>query len=149
MRYGLMVSGRFDNGNDTWLGMSNIPGEWAVAYHGTHPDFVKSITETPLRPGPHNCHGYGVYCSPKVEEASSYAPPVQIDGRTYKYVFMCRVNVGSVHQCTQRPCPEASNPAFTLHMTTVRDYWFVNAENQNYQNIRTYGLLVREEVQSA
>jgi hypothetical protein len=145
MRYGLMVSGRFDNGNDTWLGMSNDPGEWAVAYHGTHPDFVKSITQSPLRPGDHNYYGRGVYCSPQVEEAADYAPSVTIDGANYQYVFMCRVNVSSVHHCQDRPCPEAGNPAFTLHITTTTDYWFVNAENQNYQNIRTYGLLVREQ----
>jgi hypothetical protein len=145
MRYGLMVSGRFDNGNDRWLEMWNLPGEWAVAYHGTKADLVNSITQSPLRPGPNNVYGRGVYCSPNVEEAARYAPSFTIDGRTYKYVFMCRVNVSSVHHCEERPCPEAGNPTFTLHITSRRDYWFVNAENQNYQNIRTYGLLVREE----
>ena len=31
---GLKVKGRYDNGDDTWIGMSNAPGEWCVAYHG-------------------------------------------------------------------------------------------------------------------
>jgi hypothetical protein len=143
MRYGLKVSGHFDGGNDTWLGMSNSPGEWAVAYHGTKHPFVKSIIESPLKAGSGQACGYGIYCSPDIETASGYASPITIDGQNYQYVFMCRVNVSSVHHCTTSPCPEARNPTFTLHMTLTSGYWFVNAENQNYQNIRTYGLLVR------
>lgn len=34
-----------------WLGMSNGPGEWAVAYHGTAFDNLKSIGNTGLREG--------------------------------------------------------------------------------------------------
>jgi hypothetical protein len=33
--YGLKVSKVYDNGNDTWLSMDNIEGEWYIAYHGT------------------------------------------------------------------------------------------------------------------
>jgi hypothetical protein len=143
MRYGLNVSHNFDDGDDTWLGMSNVPGEWAVAYHGTKKQFVKGITESPLQAGNGQTYGYGIYCSPSIRVASDYTSAVKIDGRRYQYVFMCRVNVSSIHRCTEQPCREARNPSFTLHMTTYPDYWFVNAENQSYQNIRTYGLLVR------
>ena len=32
---GLRVEGRFDGGDDIWLGMENSGGkEWAVGYHG-------------------------------------------------------------------------------------------------------------------
>jgi hypothetical protein len=31
-----------------WLGMNNGPNEWAVAYHGTHFPFLKSIGEIGL-----------------------------------------------------------------------------------------------------
>ena len=31
---GLKVLGKFDNRNNTWIGMKNIPGELSVAYHG-------------------------------------------------------------------------------------------------------------------
>ena len=33
--YGLRVSKKYDNGNDTWLGYSNVEGEWYIAYYGT------------------------------------------------------------------------------------------------------------------
>jgi hypothetical protein len=33
-RFGMNVAGKFADG-DTWLGMSNVQGEWCVAYHGT------------------------------------------------------------------------------------------------------------------
>ena len=32
--YGLNVIDKYDNKNNTWLGMKNIKGEWWVAYHG-------------------------------------------------------------------------------------------------------------------
>jgi hypothetical protein len=132
MRYGLNVSGRFDGGNNTWLGGRNIRGEWAVAYHGICPSMDMSI------------NGYGICCSPKVEVVTRSAASVTMDGEDYTCAFMCRVNVSSVHHCTQSPCPEARNPAFTVHIATDGDYWFVNAEKKNYQNIRTYALLVRK-----
>ena len=31
---GLKVKGKYDNGDDTWIGMNNVKGEWCVAYHG-------------------------------------------------------------------------------------------------------------------
>ena len=38
-RYGIKVSNIFDNGNDQWLGMDDLPREWAVAFHGVkHPN---------------------------------------------------------------------------------------------------------------
>jgi hypothetical protein len=58
----LNVSGKYDNGDDTWLGMSNSPAEWAVAYHGTAWENVSKIIDTPLRPGNCNVHGKGIYC---------------------------------------------------------------------------------------
>jgi hypothetical protein len=144
MRYGLKVRGRFDNGNDTWLGKSNLPGEWVVAYHGTRPEFVKGIAESPLAAGGAQAYGYGIYCTPSAGMASTFSPPAIIDGKKYRYVFMCRVNARSVHHCTESRCPEGKNPEFTLHMTVHDGYWFVNAENQDYQTIRPYGLLVQE-----
>jgi hypothetical protein len=149
MRFGLNVLGQFDDGN-TWLGMSNCPGEWCVAYHGTHQQNVKSITESPLRMGSGSALGRGIYCMPDISSAEGYAPPVQVQTpqgpKSYQYVFMCRVNCQSICHCQTRNghCVNDSNPAYTLHMTQCKNYWFVNANNDNYQNIRTYGLLVRE-----
>jgi hypothetical protein len=33
-KFGLNVSGRYDNGSDRWLEKDGKAGEWAVAYHG-------------------------------------------------------------------------------------------------------------------
>ena len=33
-RYGIKVFEMFDNGSNIWLKMSNVPGEWAVGFHG-------------------------------------------------------------------------------------------------------------------
>jgi hypothetical protein len=148
IRFGLNVKGRRDNGNDTWLGMSNVPGEWAVFYHGTKRDSVAAITENPLHPGSCNVYGKGIYCTPNISVASGYATGISVKThsgpKTYQYVFMCRANPRRICNCTTSPCPNASNPAYTLHKTTCTDYWFVNGDNNNYEHIRPYGLLVRE-----
>lgn len=34
IRYGINVMGKFDNGDNTWLKMQNVKGEWAVGFHG-------------------------------------------------------------------------------------------------------------------
>ena len=45
---GLKVMDKYDNGNNTWIGMNNSQGEWCVAYHGLargqSSDKVKNIT---------------------------------------------------------------------------------------------------------
>jgi hypothetical protein len=149
IRYGLNVAGKFDNGNDLWLGMKNGPGEWCVSYHGTKPDKVKPIIETPLKAGAGDVYGCGIYCSPNPAEAAQYTDYITSTTSQgtvkLRYMFMCRVNPRSIHHCTQTPCLEARNANYTLHFTQRHDYWFVNCENQSYQNIRPYGLLVREQ----
>jgi hypothetical protein len=113
------------------------------------PTGVKAITETPLRPGQRNAYGYGIYCSPIPKVGFDYTDAIemQINGRTVKvkYMFMCRVNVNSIHHCTDSPCPLDQDPNYTVHFTTQQDYWFVNCQNQGYKHIRPYGLLVMDE----
>jgi hypothetical protein len=150
MRYGLNVSGKFDDGDDTWLGMSNLPGEWAVAYHGTPSVNVPKIITSPLRVGLNNVYGLGIYCSPNINVSDFYAGNAEFELETkdgkkkFKYVFMCRVNVSNPHECKTVPCPEAENPSYTIHFTTCKDYWFVNLNNSNYEYIRCYGILVKK-----
>jgi hypothetical protein len=149
IRFGLKVAGRFDYGDDTWLGMSNVPGEWCVAYHGTKGGSVKSITESPLQTGPNNAYGRGIYCSPDPATAAGYTDQITMTTnqgtKQLRYMFMCRVNPRSIHHCTQCPCPEAQSPNYSVHFTTQNGIWFVNCQNQAYQHIRPYGLLVRVE----
>jgi hypothetical protein len=148
LRFGLNVTGRFDRGDDRWLGMSNVPGEWAVFYHGTPGRNVKSIIETPLHVGRNNSHGAGIYCSTNASFASQYSQEFQVQTsagwKKYRYVFMCRANPRSICNCTEEPCPSARDPVFTLHKTRMVDLWFVNGNNCTYEHIRPYGLLILE-----
>jgi hypothetical protein len=58
MRFGLNVRGKFSDG-DAWLGMSNCPGEWCVAYHRTHQQYMKSTRESRLPMGESIAYGRG------------------------------------------------------------------------------------------
>jgi hypothetical protein len=130
-RYGLNVSGKYDNGDNTWLGMSNVPGEWCIAYHGTSQQFVKSIVNSLLRFGTGIAFGKGIYCSPDINTSYGYCRSKldldTIDGKkTFSYIFMCRINVRNIHRCSKSPCPDAENQAYTVHFTTSSNIWFVN-----------------------
>jgi hypothetical protein len=130
--------------------MSNGPGEWAVVYHGTKRANVKGIAENPLHAGDRELYGPGIYCSPNPAVAAGYTDCLTLPGDSrkvqYMYMFVCRVNVSKPHQCTQMPCPKADSPEYTVHMTICSDYWFANSKNEASQNIRAYGILVKEEV---
>ena len=62
---------KYDNGNNTWIGMQNIDGEWCVAYHGvgrfkdskTIKDITGKIVKTEFRAGPNQAHEncYDIY----------------------------------------------------------------------------------------
>ena len=131
--HGLFVSKQYDNGDDTWLGMSNKEGEWCVAYHGTSVEFAKSILIDKFKKGSRQAYkddddinhpgkkvGEGVYCTPEISIADEYSVPV--DG--YKCVFMCRVNPKNVR------IPK-----------TCQDYWVVSG---NSNDIRPYRLLIKK-----
>ncbi len=62
-RIGLNVLGKYDNGNNDWLSMNNIPGEWYVAYHGIRApnmhQVAGSIINQGLQPGQYQaCQNY-------------------------------------------------------------------------------------------
>jgi hypothetical protein len=102
-----------------------------------------------LTNGSNISYGKGIYCSPNAEIASQFCSSEceidTIDGKKkFQYVFMCRVNCSKIHQCPNGICPEAENPEYSLHFTSKEDYWFVNKNNIHYENIRPYGVLVRE-----
>ena len=82
---GLNVMDKYDDGDNTWIGMNNSEGEWCVAYHGVgceqESDKVKGITREicndRFKPGLGQVHkgcedmyhpgqkvGEGVYCTP-------------------------------------------------------------------------------------
>ena len=51
--FGLKVLGTYDNGDNTWIGMCNKDGEFAVAYHGIRSNIeaVKNILNSYLKSG--------------------------------------------------------------------------------------------------
>ena len=111
--YGLRVKGKYDNGDDTWLGKTgNKTGEWCVAYHGTQLSFAKSIIINGLKVGPTQslCYdddlnhpgnkvGKGVYLCRDFKYAKEYSNPVQ----GYRCIFMCRVNPKVIRICRRYP----------------------------------------------
>jgi len=118
--YGLKVSGFY--GNDTWLGMKNIPGEWSVAYHGVArgqgSKEVSNITGNIFKTGflpskggkitddndlrhPGRKCGLGVYCSPDPAYAEMYAGTTEFNGERYKCVLMLRINPQKIRQSSR------------------------------------------------
>ena len=107
--YGLQVSKKYDNGDDTWLGYENKIGEWYIAYHGTSGLYAKSILDIGFKRGFGQAHEYdnninplskdkfqkvnkGVYCSPKISIADSYGSGNEITFNNKKYSHSSKKN---------------------------------------------------------
>ena len=149
---GLKVMDKYDNGDNTWLGMNNVPGEWCVAYHGVasgqSSDNVKSVTgkivNTEFKAGGGQAHrncpdqyhpgknvGTGVYCTPTIKTASDqYAGISEINGIRYKTVLMVRVKPSAIRHCDK--CSDSKAPY---------NYWVVNGTTDE---IRPYRILYKK-----
>ena len=148
---GLKVMDVYDNGDNTWIGMNNIKGEWCVAYHGVgrnlSSDKIKDITGKIIKgekqkfiAGKGQVHedcddkfhpgkkvGIGVYCTPTIKTAESYSGKSCINGVNYKTVLMVRVKPEAIRCCGK--CQYAS------------DYWVVNGI---IDEIRPYRILYKK-----
>ena len=144
---GLNVMDKYEN--NIWIGMSNSPGEWCVAYHGvgnnTASDKVKNSTgciiKGSFRPGRGQAHkncqdkyhygtvGEGVYCTPFPATAERYAGISEINGKKYKTILMVRVKPEAIRNCYI--CPDSKND----------NYWVVNGTTDE---IRPYRILYKE-----
>ncbi|CAG8767995.1 26649_t:CDS:1, partial [Dentiscutata erythropus] len=91
-RIALRVAGKYDNGDDKWLGNNNE--SWAVSYHGTAKHNAKSISEDGylLSMGRRFAYGYGIYSTPNIHIAEQYAQAFEYQGHRYVIVFQNRVN---------------------------------------------------------
>ncbi|CAG8812190.1 14451_t:CDS:1, partial [Racocetra fulgida] len=91
-RFALKVSGKYDNGNDGWLGTD--ANAWPVSYHGTSKNNSKSISEEGflLSKGLHFAYGHGIYSSPEMGVAQRFAKEFEYDGDKYLVVIQNRVN---------------------------------------------------------
>ena len=115
--YGMNVSGKYDFGNNTWLGNNNSIGEFAVAYYGINNLVNKNMNmmnnimslmgnlETGqtfvgvknIRKQGQSCKaGAYFYKNPKYAENSSEI--IKIAGFEYKVMFMCRVKPSKIMQ---------------------------------------------------
>ena len=132
-------------GNNDWLGMSNSPNEWCVAYHGVgvgqSSKDVQKVTNLiytgSFKAGARQVHkgcndihhknkkvGAGVYCTPNIKTAEGYAGISQVNGKNYKTVLMVRVKPDNIRQCT-----------------CINDYWVVNGTTDE---IRPYRILYKQ-----
>ena len=149
---GLKVWDKYDNGDNTWIGMNNVPGEWCVAYHGVacgqSSDDVKRVTglicNTTFKAGSGQAHqscadqyhpgkvvGIGVYCTPTIATAENmYAGKSNINGINYKTVLMVRVKPSAIRHCDS--CPDSRAP---------NNYWVVNGTTDE---IRPYRILYKK-----
>ena len=120
--YGLKVYDVY--GDNTWIGMNNSKGEWCVAYHGVARGQEKKevsritglITKSGFKPSaggkatndPDSRHpgktcGLGVYCSPDISYAESYAGITEFNGEKYKCALMLRINPEKIRKSTSWP----------------------------------------------
>ena len=135
--YGINVSGKYDFGNNLWLGNKNGKNEFAVAYFGINNLINKNINmmesimsimgnfetgktyidvKNVRKPG-HKCKsGAYFYKNPNYAENSSEI--IKIGGFEYKIMFMCRVKASKIMQ------PENFNECWILSPTPdeVRPY---------------------------
>ncbi|CAG8474506.1 966_t:CDS:1 [Diversispora eburnea] len=125
-RFAVKVSGKYDNGDDTWLGIGK--NSWPVSYHGTDKNNTKSIAEDGylLSKGKRFAFGRGIYSTPNIEIAEMYAPEFQFEGKTYMAVLQNRVNPVNLHRISKRT-------------TEIGEYWISRRDT----DVRAYGICIK------
>ena len=153
--YGLKVTKKYDNGNDTWLNYNGLKGEFAVAYFGLSNiygnkknmnHFLNEInSKNALNAGYEQIYkndenifkdskgefqkcGTGVYLFQNPEIAENTAGIIDIGGVRYKVLLMCRVNPKKIRQ------PKG-----------FKDCWILNPLPSE---VRPYRILVKKIFQS-
>jgi len=146
--YGLKVSGKYDNGDNKWLGMiGENDGEFAVAYFGISNIygnkynmklfFQEIISKDVLKMGYEQTYkedkdlrnplqkcGNGIYLFQDPKIAENTAGIINIGGVRYKILLMCRVNPKRIRQ------PEG-----------FKDCWILNPSPFE---IRPYRILIKK-----
>ena len=141
--YGINVQGKYDFGDNTWLGNKNKNGEFAVAYYGINNLFNQNMNNIQsllslmgnqetgrtfininnLRNPGQTCQtGAYFYKNPNHAENSSDA--INIGGYQYKIMFMCRVNPSRIRQ------PE-----------NFKDCWILSPTSDE---VRPYKILIKQ-----
>ena len=134
------IVGKYDDGDDSWLENGE---EWIKAYHGTGRnckteqeifDTINSIFNNGFHNGYNNLHadhddiyhsgrkvGIGVYVTPNIETAKSFAGNITYNGEEYKTLFEVMIKKKAIRACN---CPGAN------------DFWVVNGSNKEIRPIQ-------------
>ena len=150
--YGLKVSGKYDNGNDDWLGHLNQDNEYAIAYYpikdflqnsedmkklinsiaktqnnnlNNDEIFANNININPKSNKKYHLCGTGIFVFQDIAIADANSSEVNIGGVKYKIVFMCRVKPDEIRKPQNFP-----------------NLWIVNS---NSKSIRQYRILIKIE----
>ncbi|CAG8631762.1 16990_t:CDS:1 [Dentiscutata erythropus] len=123
-RIALKVTGKYDNGDDKWLGTGK--DAWPVSYHGTAKHNARSIAEDgyDLSKGKRFAYGRGIYSTPDIHISEQYAQQFEFEGNTYVMVFQNRVNPNSL-----RRFPVSNG-----------EYWV----SEKGEDIRPYGICIKK-----
>jgi hypothetical protein len=130
-RIGLRVLGQYDNGNDTWLNMNNIPGEFPCAY-----TCIKDIEFDPKLGGCKNINSVtnvayptisknGIQCSKSIDHLQKFIDPIDLYGQKFLIAFQCRVNPKEVQFASE------NNNVFNL-------------DRSKNDLIRPYGIIIKK-----
>ncbi|CAG8699520.1 17403_t:CDS:1 [Cetraspora pellucida] len=123
-RIALKVTGKYDNGDDKWLGTGK--SSWPVSYHGTAKHNAKSIAEEgyDLSKGVRFAYGHGIYSTPDVHVAEKFAKDFEFKGNKYVMIFQNRVNPAS------------------LKIIKVKngEYWV----SEKGEDVRPYGICIKK-----
>ena len=142
---GLKVLNKYDNGDNTWLGTSNTPGEWYVGYHGIkdkdaisgiirngfiigpRQQYMDSYNKNPLTYFSYMCCEKGAYFTPDINDAQSYTGIINYNQYNLRIVFMCRINPIRVK---------------IADIGEYREYWLTNGTTDE---VRPYRILFKFE----
>ena len=143
---GLQVFNLYDNGDNTWIGNQNKPGEWYIAYHGikstmalcgillngfrrgAFQDYENKENINPLTKNQYNTCGKGVYFIPDFDETKKYIPTFTYLGYNYTVILMCRINPNKVR---------------IADIGSGLESWIINGDELSDQNGKKYDDEVR------
>jgi hypothetical protein len=98
VRYGLDVLGKYPDG-DEWLHRFGDDGNWWRAYHGTDKTGMEGIGKGGvIYDSTGGKLGKGVYTTPHIEYAASYAQAYEANDRKFIFIFQCAVKPGEIQQ---------------------------------------------------
>ncbi|GBC05257.1 hypothetical protein RclHR1_06130008 [Rhizophagus clarus] len=122
--------------DNIWLGVNresstnSAQNEWPVSYHGTAIHNCKDIAEEgyDLCKGKRFAFGHGIYSTPDIDVAYSFAIKFTHEGDDYRVVFQNRVNPNSLIRVSKEE-------------TKVGEYWI----SPNDKDVRPYGICIKKE----